>query len=416
MPYDDPARDLPPLATPEDVKAVESKLAGKTNTGTTNALTLRVKALEDWKAAVVTQLAALQTHNHSALYSAVGHTHTGTPPDPTPTPTPDPTYGSRGYGVAKEPATTAGISATTLAAVASAAAGSTMLLRGGTYNGNLILPGGVTLKPYGGEIVRVNGTADLGSGSTLAGIHVEHASAPWVIHSTHRVDVTLRYCKIRGGTIEAIRIDGNSRNYQTLGCDLDGGLNNHVVKVYGEYGTPTDIIFRDDFFQRTMFTNPGEDLLQLQFFGKALVDHVTFGNNPNGEDQLDIKPGQDLTVTASLFDGVTNEAFMVAGPNQVINFDGNKVIGNVCSLGTGDGTDPTWDFKNNLLEGTILQIRKSTNAKVTNNTHIGGHVVLGTPAAGDKPVNVMFSNQHYQGTTFYANPGSTWTPANYGAV
>lgn len=70
MPYDDPARDLPPLATPADVKAVDDEVA-----------TLRA------------EFETFKQHAHTE-YADKAHTHAGEsvppPPDPVPLPPPPP--------------------------------------------------------------------------------------------------------------------------------------------------------------------------------------------------------------------------------------------------------------------------------------------------------------------------------------
>jgi hypothetical protein len=83
-------------------------------------------------------------------------------------------------------------------------------------------------------------------------------------------------------------------------------------------------------------------------------------------------------------------------------------------LGAGYEQTPSWTFRNNWLIETNLRLRRSEGATHTNNTMQGGHVQMGTP--GDVPSNAIFVNQHYNGTTFDAQPGATWTPSSFGAI
>jgi hypothetical protein len=182
-------------------------------------------------------------------------------------------------------------------------------------------------------------------------------------------------------------------------------------------GSPTNITIVNNRFTKTHFGG-GEDLLQLENHGAVLVDHNTFSSNPSGEDGLDIKTGGGVTIRANLFEGVNinAECLMVAGNAQSILVQGNKMVDCTTSLGAGYDQMPTWTFRGNLLINTRMQLRRSANAIIDNNTMQGGHVQMGTPAAGDVPKNVVFTNQHYSGTTFHAWPGATWTPSSYGAV
>jgi hypothetical protein len=140
-------------------------------------------------------------------------------------------------GPGNEDRDTTGTQATTsnyTTVLAAANSGDEVLLRAGTTYGNLNIPAGVTVKPYDCEPVTAS-SFDLQNGSTIAGFTVSSTSAQWLDRidgrTTAITDVEIRNMTLRGGTTEAIRIEDDVDGVLITGSDIDGGQNNHAIKV-----------------------------------------------------------------------------------------------------------------------------------------------------------------------------------------
>lgn len=344
--------------------------------------------------------------------TTVAPTTTTLPPTTTTT-APSGSYGMSGTGPGLEPCTTTGIAVTTSAAVTSAPQNSVILMRAGTYSTGFTVPQGSTVKPYNCETVQINDNVAVNNNTTVAGLSITANSDSWALRITARTNVTVRNSNIRGGTIEAIRIDGAANGVTITGNLIDGGLNNHTMKVRSNVGNPTNITISNNLFTKIHFGG-GEDLLQLEEHGVVVVDHNTFRDNPTGEDGIDVKSGGGVTITGNLFDGATInfECLLVQGNLQPILVQANKITGCTASLGAHpEGNhNPSWTFRQNLLVDVTLRLRRSFDARMEGNTwQSGGLVQLGTSTSGDYPRSALFTGNNFGSAGWDPEPLATFT-------
>lgn len=274
------------------------------------------------------------------------------------------------------------------------------LLSGGDY-GSLSIPSGATVKPYDCAKVTINGTVRLGDGATLAGVVVS-SDASWVLKIGGK-NITVRNNTIRGGSIEAVRIHDNARNVKLVGNDIDGGRNNHVVKVKSESSgaNPDAIVIRNNRFSKTHYGGSSEDLLQLEGHNYVEITENTFANNPRGEDGVDVKQGtQGMLVERNRFEGgnINAECLLVQGSTA-----DNVVQDNVfedckgVSLGAHPEAQqsPWWRFEDNQLRGSMLRIRRSVNAEIVGVDMVGGTLKLGLTSRDDTPRNLKIRDSRF---------------------
>jgi hypothetical protein len=335
---------------------------------------------------------------------------TGT--DPPPSSVSTGSYGAGKTGPSAEACDTTGTRVSSIAAISGSG---TFLLSGGSY-GALSVPEGGTVKPYNCEQVTINGTVSLGNGATVAGLTVK-SDAKWVIRIGGR-DITVRNSTINGGSIEAIRVFDNANNVDLVGNNIDGGRNNHTVKVIAESGSahPADIRIHNNRFTKRYYGTASEDLLQLEGHKDVVVTNNTFENNPSGEDGLDVKQGTDgILVEHNDFNGSTiqHECLMVAGgyARNIIRdnqFSDCKAI----SLGAGYDTWPWWRFEANHLRDSQLRLRQSRDAEVIGNDMVGGQLTLGIPTENDNPRNLTLIDNRFSGVWIDNNLIYSYTCAN----
>jgi hypothetical protein len=277
----------------------------------------------------------------------------------------------------------------------------TALLKAGTY-GSLKVPPGATVKPYDCGDVTIAGTVSLGNGATLAGVTVR-SDARWVIRIGGH-DITVRNSTIQGGSVEAVRIHDNARNVTLVGNNLDGGRNNHVVKVKAESGSahPDAIVIDNNVFSKRYYSTSSEDLLQLEGHRHVTVTNNTFANNPSGEDGVDVKQGTEgMVMRGNRFLGgdINSECLLVQGGHA-----NNVVVDNVfqdcgaVSLGAHPELRalPWWRFERNRLTNSQLRLRRSDRAELINNEMRGGTLKLGISSNPDD----VPRNLRIEGTTF----------------
>jgi hypothetical protein len=284
-----------------------------------------------------------------------------------PTSSPGRMYGASGTGRRAEACTTTGTRVSNPAAFRS---GGTYLLEAGTYD-DLRIPSGATVKPFDCADVTVRGTVSLADGATVAGMRIT-SDAGWVMRISGR-DITVRHNVIRGGGIEAVRIYDDAANVRLVGNRLDGGRNNHVVKVKSERSghNPADIVIRNNRFTKTYYSSGSEDLLQLEGHRNVRIINNTFSNNPRGEDGVDVKQGtQGMVMRRNRFLGgnINGECLLVQGSyaDNIVkrnHFEDCKAI----SLGAHPEarSRPWWRFAGNRLEDSSLRLRRSEDAVVT---------------------------------------------------
>lgn len=314
-----------------------------------------------------------------------------------------PEYGAGLVGPAWERATTEGLlvdESNYPEGIESADSGETVLLAGGEYSGGFSVPEGVTVKPYNGELVTIDGQVSMDSGSTLAGLRLTSADG-WVVRvdsdsSEGKSDVTIRHNQISGGEIEAIRISRNVRGVVIVGNDISGG-GNHNVKVHGEgSGYLPSATIRNNRIHDAL----SEDGIQTEDNGPVIIDHNTIWGAP--ENGLDIKTGEQVTVTNNIFDGETllevallvhHYAFAVVEDNQFTR--AASVM-----LGSLEFGDPAIEFRSNHLDGGGFTLRRSfVPAIVQDNTWIGGFLMLGW-TIDDHPRDARIVDNTFQGTEF----------------
>lgn len=297
-------------------------------------------------------------------------------PSPAPAPKPGGSFGAGSVGPGNEERTQNGVVADSLGAVESANSGEVVLLRGGSYNGNLRVPGGVTVKPFDGEGVTISGQVTMSSGSTLAGVQV-NGSGQWAV----RVDssnVVVRNNDISGGSIETVRVSGNASGVLITGNALSGG-GNHVIKVKGEGGRPSAEI------KNNVIRNArSEDGIQTEDNGPVLIERNTIAGVP--EDGIDVKSGDRVTISRNLFDGgsLGQSAILVHGSGYAV-ITGNRFVGTLVALGSRGGGDPRMTLASNVLDNTDISVRYSVKPVVIEGNHMSrGTLKLGQ-SGGDHP-------------------------------
>ena len=317
-------------------------------------------------------------------------------------------------------------------AINDAAGGSTILLRGGIYSEGFTIPAGsssnpTVVKPFNCETVQINDAITMNSYTTVAGLTINAPSSNWTVRvhrdsGTAMTNVTIRNNKIRGGTVEAIRISRNVRNVTVTGNDLDGGKNNHVLKVHWENSSwrPTNITISNNLFHKNE-TGSGEDLIQLEGHHSVLIERNTFRNVPV-EDGIDVKSagaGGGVTIRRNYFNGSTirGECLLVQG-DYANNLVTDNYFDNGCTASLGAHPEaqlsPWWRFTGNILDGGELRLRRSFNAEILNNTMQGGTLKLGL-TGGDHPRNATISGNVFTNVDLVdrATPaGDTYTCTN----
>ena len=202
------------------------------------------------------------------------------------------------------------------ARIEGASPGNTILLRAGSYapSGTLDVPAGaadsrITIANYNGEAAIIEGGLAVSSHVLIEGLTINRRSGgSYAVEidrrtSTPKQNITLRHLDVLGGTGEAIRVRGDVRDLRIADSLIDGGRDNHTVKVLCDDNSdvqpptiscrwaPEVTLANNRFSKRRAFPDAsGEDLLQFEGAGNSVVTHNEFTDNPNGEDCIDWKP------------------------------------------------------------------------------------------------------------------------------
>ena len=300
--------------------------------------------------------------------------------------------------------------------------GTTILLRDGTYDpsGTLDIPAGMTDFPiviakYNREAPRITGPVVFGNGHVLMeGLTVNAAAeSNYAIliekttSGTPKQNIELKNLDVLGGTIEAIRLRGNVRGIAIRRSLIDGGRNNHTMKVRcqttGSCGSliPENITIENNKFSKNCAfpTAAGEDLLQFEGAGNATVIHNEFGNNPNGEDCVDWKSqgrtGTTIVFSHNLVDDCNFEGilFQQAQTNGTTTIEGNRFFGPQLLRHTHAGTRV---INNVFSSGTTVV--SADNLTVGFNTFLSSFK-FGDATAGP-PQGLTLINNIFSGTRF----------------
>jgi hypothetical protein len=337
-------------------------------------------------------------------------TTTTAPPPPSGKPGPG-GYGAGSVGTGKESKSTDGIvvdASNYPGAINNAASGSTLLIKGGTYNESFTIPAGTSgqptlVKPYNGATVVIKNRVSMNSWTTIAGLELNAPSAQYVIHlkggSSKLHNITIRNMKIRGGTGDMLRFEGNVDSVILKGSDLDGGRANHNLKVReSSSGQPSNITITNNRWTKKTVSG-GEDLIQLQGHKSVTISSNSFSNVPS-EDAIDIKGTRSgsATVKKNYFDGssIRSEAILVQGDKASVVVVDNYFDNRADALLGAHDTSPWWRFKNNVMDGGNIVLRRSHDAEVSGNYMDGGELKLGL-TGGDHPRNAVISGNTFMG-------------------
>lgn len=387
---------------------------------------------------------------------------TATPtPTPSPTPSPSPTpvtsvsYGPQGTvgpdGAARRTCT--GVSNCTVCTpsgcngtnwatkISQAKPGDTLLFGAGEYTGSSVvtIPKGtstapITIANYNGEkpIFKVglqfcSSTCTGGGHAVLEGLSIDASHAPDTYAYALRIETTYgssrvenikaRFLDIKGGRVEAIRIRGAVNDIEISQSYLDGGRDNHVMKILCDVtsrtvdGVTTRSPFtcslskvperitltgnrfsknRSSFFPKAACGDEAAggsgDLLQLEGAGDVVVQNNHFGFN-NYEDCIDIKgegrvgaaleisnniidsTGEKTHACSAVFSGCRVEGLMIHGSQHegALRVRDNRFIGGQNLFRVG-GVD-TQIFKN-IFENTKVKV-EDARFKVFENIYQG---------------------------------------------
>jgi hypothetical protein len=342
-----------------------------------------------------------------------------------------PQYGAGSVGRGNEVRDVTGTQATpaTFSAVHNGAEpGDQILMRAGRYAGFTARPG-VTYRPYDCEAVTVTGTVRLNDNSDVAGLTVSVPSSSWAVRigpgsSSNPISKpTLRNITVRGGTIEAVRVDGYVVGARIEGSDLDGGLNNHVVKVRSNGGFPSVTLVNSVLHKDAAFAyGVTEDLFQAEQADDVLLDHISFGPNIEGtpaEDFVDIKNGggasPTITVRNSFFPGaqVDGECLLIQASATANLVEANHFNGcdsaSPFSVGAKNTGNPGATIRSNLFEDSTMRFRRGTSSRFgPGNVMDGGRFQLGTTTTGDVPTALTITGSMFSQTEIVDN-GGTYT-------
>jgi protein SCO1/2 len=308
--------------------------------------------------------------------------------------------------------------------IENAAPGDTILLRSGTYtpSGGLSIPGGtanskIVIANYNGSAAVIAGPVSIGSGHVLMeGVTVNSPGSSDAIHieswtSPAKQDIELKNMDVVGGTGEAIRIRGNVRDLTIRNSLLDGGRDNHTIKVLCDNPgscslIPENITITNNKFSKvrsSFYPAAGEDLLQFEGAGNATVTYNEFGQNPHGEDCVDWKSqGRSGTTILFSFNRV-NQCNL-----QGILFHQGQANGNTTIEGNYfEGSDQLMRrthagtrIINNIIDGNQFVISAS-NLTLAYNTFLsrGNSIQFGDTTQG-APQNLTIINNIFSGTGF----------------
>jgi hypothetical protein len=316
--------------------------------------------------------------------------------------------------------------------IQTATAGRTVLLRTGNYDpsGTLTVPSGTSSAPvlvgsYNGERpvilgpVRVNGSFVIVEGLKIEtstdsyALRVERAS------STALRNITLKNLEVLGGTGEAIRIRSNVRDTTLLNSIVDGGRNNHGMKVLCSSETSSNCQFipenirvhNNEFHKRFFGTSDTEDLIQIEGTGNIEITSNDFSANP-GEECVDVKPfgraGASLTVGFNVIRSSCGGLLIIqtSRPGAVV-VEGNYLVG-----GSSLIRNAVAQVFNNVIDGQQLTIAGPVSEVTLGyNTFVNAGNALTFGDSAGRPgflrvINNIFSRTAFRGTRGSYNPES----------
>lgn len=318
--------------------------------------------------------------------------------------------GAAGAGPLLEPKSTIGevVTPETLGrALRNASEGDMLRLRSGCYDG-FDVPEGVSVAPYGGEPVVVQGQLNMESGAAVSGL-VIRSESQWAVrvHTTDSeamVGVVIRNNDIAGGTIEAIRVSGN-----VAGVLIEGNLishgGNHGIKVHGDdtgYLPSATVV-------GNYITDPErEDSIQVEDAGHVLVSRNTLAGAP--EDNLDVKSGV-VEVVDNLFLSAGEGSLLVHG-SGIAEARGNVFDrGGLVAVGSRESSSASLILEGNLLLSADIVLRRTSQPIVISGNTIEDGVLTVGFADGDIPSDVLIAANVLLGTSLVdnvASQGGNW--------
>lgn len=218
------------------------------------------------------------------------------------------------FGPSQEPPTTTGTQLSTSdpwESTLEGASSGTYLLRGGTYDpsGNLDI-GGITLQPYNGENVTIQGRINItGSNTTIAGLHIDADNAPRCVQAINNSEgtswnnITIRANQIFGGRDgDCIRIEGNVDDVVLVDNHADGGAgpggtSGHTLKLRGGCTRSGDDV-------NTPFTytcNPDNWVVQHNLWTKNIANHPGWASHGDSEDCIQLEGQGDGSLERNMF-------------------------------------------------------------------------------------------------------------------
>lgn len=331
--------------------------------------------------------------------------------------------------------------------------GETILLRAGTYrpSGTLDIPTGtasnlITVANFNGEAAQVAGPVAFGSGhARMEGLTVNAPSSSYAVliqsmNSSLKSNIELKNMDVMGGTIEAIRIRGNVSHITIRNSLLDGGRNNHVVKVLcdsesssGCRFTPEEISItnnkfskvRTSFFPKSHCCDEADggsgDLLQTEGAGNITITHNAFGQS-DYENCVDIKrqgrPGTVFVLSYNIMDGRHTGQFPTTGPGcrfggllmTQSNPSGTMTVEGNLIMGRGNlirGTSIGAVVQNNIFDGAEFTIASPNSRLVLGyNTFMNAENRMTFGDSTGRPVDLTVINNIFSQTRFMGTRGS----------
>ena len=259
-----------------------------------------------------------------------------------------------------------------------------------------------------------------GSFVTLEGLKVQANSTSFAIRierasSAAIQNVTLKNLEVLGGTGEAIRIRSNVRDSVLLNSIVNGGLNNHTMKILCSSDNSSDCQFmpenirvHNNQFRKGFFSNTAtEDLIQLEGTGNAEITNNDFGANP-GEDCVDIKAFGRTGASLKIAANVINSAAFPAGcraegllMSQGARPGGVVVEGNHFTGGASLIRSATVQVQNNWFNGHRLTAAgSSANVTLNDNTFSNPSNALVFGDSTGRPGFIRVVNNIFAGTAF----------------
>ena len=323
-------------------------------------------------------------------------------------------YGASSVGPQEESATTDGVvidESRYPRGIEEASPGQTLLIRGGSYSGGFTIPEGVTVKPYNGEEVRIRGVIDMESNTVLAGLYVTAPSgAQWAIRlkATDRPksDILIRNNRILGGTVETIRVSQNVHRVVIASNYFPSGNGNHIIKFHTEESSwhPSGSIVGN------IIGSPAKgDGIQIESGGVIAIEGNTFTGAP--ENNIDVKAGT-ISIRRNLFVDSTSAAVLVHQQGHAVIENNRFSSGRGIALGSKNYGNPSWELRNNLIEGGEIRLRRSFEPViVADNTIIGGLIKVGMSGEDDYPRDARITGNYIESTSLSdrtTSKGGSW--------